>query len=163
MEIALVIFGFILLILGVLGAVLPVLPGPSLSFLGLLLIKWSGFSSFSSAFLWVWAGITVAITILDYILPPLMTKKFGGSRYAAVGSFLGLIAGLFFFPPWGMILGPFFGALIGELIHNRNDSTGAFKAAMGAFLAFAVSTGAKLVISTIMLFYAVRTVLRAFF
>jgi len=154
MEIVLVIFAFILLIAGILGAFIPILPGPPLSFIGLLLIQWSGFGSFSFAFLAVFAGITIAVTIMDYVLPSLMTKKFGGSRAASIGSFLGLLAGLFFFPPWGIIVGPFFGALIGELINNRANGARAFKAACGAFLAFFVSTGIKLIVSSIMLFYA---------
>ena len=154
MEIVLVIFAFILLIAGILGAFIPILPGPPLSFIGLLLIQWSGFGSFSFAFLAVFGGITIAVTIMDYVLPSLMTKKFGGSRAASIGSFLGLLAGLFFFPPWGIIVGPFFGALIGELIFNSANSVKAFKAALGAFLAFFVSTGIKLIASSIMLFYA---------
>ena len=155
MEIVLVIFAFILLAAGILGAFIPILPGPPLSFIGLLLMQWSGFGSFSTAFLAVFAGITIAVTIMDYILPSFMTKKFGGSRAASVGSFLGLLAGLFFFPPWGIIVGPFFGAFAGEIIYSSANGAKAFKAALGAFLAFFVSTGIKLIVSSIMLFYAV--------
>ena len=158
MEMVLVMFAFILLVVGLLGAVLPILPGPPLSFLGLLLLQWSGRGGFSLAFLLIWAGITVVITIMDYILPSLMARQFGGSRKAAIGSFLGLIAGLFIFPPWGLIFGSFFGALIGELIHNSTNGAKAFKVALGAFLAFIVGSGAKLIASAIMLFYAVAAI-----
>jgi uncharacterized protein YqgC (DUF456 family) len=160
MEILLVILAFVLFVLGLLGAVLPVLPGPALSYMGLLLMKWSGYGGFSAAFLWAWAGITAAVTVIDYFLPSLMAKQFGGSRAAIIGSFLGLVAGIFFFPPWGMIAGPFFGALAGELIHN-NGAKGkkALKVAFGAFLAFIVGTGAKLVISSLMLFYAIKALI----
>jgi uncharacterized protein YqgC (DUF456 family) len=157
MEIVLVILAFVLLIAGILGAFLPMLPGPPLSFIGLLLMKWSGYGGFSSAFLWVWAGITVAVTIMDYFLPSLMAKRFGGSRAAAIGSFLGLLVGIFLFPPWGMIIGPFLGAFAGELIHNRTNSGKALKVAFGAFLAFIVGTGAKLIARSVMLFYAIKT------
>ena len=156
MEIALVIIAFVLLAAGLLGAVLPVLPGPPLSYAGLLLMQWSGQGGFSSAFLWLWAGITAVITIMDYFLPSLLARQLGGSRTAAIGSFLGLLAGLFFFPPWGLILGSFLGALAGELIHNSANSVKAVKVALGAFLAFIVGSGAKLIVSSIMLFYAVR-------
>jgi len=156
MDIVLIIFAFILLLLGILGAVVPVLPGPPLSYIGLLLIQWSGFGSFSVVFLWVWAGITVVVTIMDYILPSLMTKLFGGSRAAIIGSFLGLFAGLFIYPPVGMIAGPFIGALVGELIHNHADGAGAFKVALGAFLAFILGSGAKLIVSSVMLFYGIK-------
>ena len=154
MEIVLVILAFLMLIAGILGAVIPGLPGPPLSYIGLLLFKWSGHSDFSPAFLWLWAGITVIVTIMDYVLPAILTKQFGGSRAASIGSILGLLAGIFLFPPWGMVLGPFFGTFTGELIHSRIDGGKAFKAAFGAFLSFVVGSGAKLIISTLMLYYA---------
>ena len=157
MIIVLVITAFILLAAGLLVAVLPALPGPPLSYIGLLLLQLSGFGSFSFAFLCIWAGITAVVTIMDYILPALMTKAFGGSRTAAIGSFLGLLAGMFFFPPAGMIVGSFFGALAGELIHLRaSDGAKAFKAALGALFAFIAGSGAKLIVSAVMLFYAVK-------
>ena len=155
MEIVLVIIAFILMGAGLLGAVVPILPGPPLSYIGILLMKWSGYGNFSPLFLGVWAGITVGVTIMDYFLPSLLTKRFGGSRAAAIGSFLGILAGILIFPPWGMIIGPFFGALIGELINNHKNSSQAFKAALGAFLAFIVGSGAKLIVSSLILFYAV--------
>ena len=164
MEIVLVIAAFALLAVGLLGAVVPVLPGPPLSYAGLLVLQWSGFAGagvhrFSPAFLWIWAGITVVITVADYLLPTLMTKQFGGSRAASIGSVLGLVAGIFIFPPWGMIVFPFLGAFAGELIHNKANSKGACKVAFGAFLAFIVGTGAKLAASSVMLFFAVRAML----
>jgi uncharacterized protein YqgC (DUF456 family) len=158
MGIVLIILAFVLLIIGIIGAVVPMLPGPPLSFIGLLLVQWSGYGGFTSDFLWVWAGITVIITVMDYILPSLLARKFGGSRSAAIGSFIGLIIGLFFFPPWGMIAGTFLGALVGELIHNRENMEQAFKSALGALFAFVVGTGAKLIAGSIMLFYAVKAV-----
>jgi uncharacterized protein YqgC (DUF456 family) len=150
---------FVLLIIGIVGAVVPALPGPPLSFIGLLLVHWSGYGGFSSEFLWVWAGITVFLTVMDYILPSLLARRFGGSRFAAIGSLVGLVIGIFLFPPWGMIAGTFFGALAGELIHNRENKVQAFKAAWGALLAFIVGSGAKLIANSIMLFYAVKAVI----
>jgi uncharacterized protein YqgC (DUF456 family) len=194
MAIILVILAFLFLLTGLLGAVIPVIPGPPLGYVGLLLLQWSGYGGFSIVFLWVWAGITVAVTVTDYVLPAIMTKKFGGSRLAVIGSVLGLIVGIFFFPPLGMILGPFLGALAGELIYTRfpakrnetnttevttsseaDDANGTdnsevddtdksrntkvLKAALGAFLAFIVGTGAKLIAGSLMIFYAVKAVL----
>lgn len=160
MEIVLVLLAFVLLILGLLGAVIPVLPGPPLSFIGLLLLQKSGFGSFHPVFLWIWGVIAVAVTVMDYLLPSLLTKKFGGSRAASIGSFLGLLAGIFIYQPWGIIFGPILGAFIGEIIHNRAANKGkAFKAALGAFLAFVVGMGAKLVTGALMLFYAIRALL----
>jgi len=156
MEFILLILAFALLLAGILGAVLPVLPGPPLSYAGLLLLQWSGFGSFPLFFLLLWAFITIAVTIMDYFLPSLMTKQFGGSRAAVVGSFLGLLAGLFFFPPFGLIIGSFLGAFFGEFIYNSANGLKAFKVALGAFAAFILGTGAKLIASSLMLFYAVR-------
>ena len=159
MDIIAVIVAFVLLGVGLLGAVIPVLPGPPLSYVGLLLLQWSGYGKFSAVFLLAWAGVTIAVTIMDYFLPSILTKSFGGSRSASVGSFLGLLAGIFLFPPWGMITGPFLGAFIGELIHNKANGQGAFKVALGAFLAFIVGSGAKLIAGAVMLFYAIMALL----
>jgi uncharacterized protein YqgC (DUF456 family) len=161
MEILLLILAFLLFAVGILGAIIPVIPGPPLSFLGLLLMQWSGYGDFSPAFLWIWAGIAASITIMDYFLPSLMTKKLGGSRSASIGSFLGLLTGIFIFPPWGMIVGPFFGALIGELIQNRGSGAKALKIAFGTFLAFILGSGVKLIVCSLILFYALRAMFLA--
>jgi uncharacterized protein YqgC (DUF456 family) len=157
MEIMLVIIAFLLLVGGVIGSVVPILPGLPLSIFGLLLLQWSGYGGFSTAFLLTWAAIAATITVMDYFLPALLAKRFGGSRYAVIGSFLGLLAGIFFFPPLGMIAGPFLGALAGELIRNSKDGARAIKVAFGAFLAFIVGAGAKLIASSVMLFFAVKS------
>jgi len=168
MEIALIIIAFIFLVVGLLGSVVPALPGPPLSFIGLLLLQWSGRGGFSPVFLWVWAGITVIVVLADNFLPAWMTKKFGGSKMAVTGSVLGLIIGMIFFAPIGLLIGPFLGALAGELINNaiktkRNKEAGVsgtnpIKVALGAFLAFILGTGAKLIICSLMIYYAVRAV-----
>jgi uncharacterized protein YqgC (DUF456 family) len=175
MEIVLVVLAFLFLLAGLIGSVVPALPGPPLSYAGLLLLKWSGHADFSVTFLLVWAAITVAVTIMDNFLPALMTKRFGGSRLAVIGSVAGLIAGMIFFAPVGLIAGPFLGALAGELINNRvkrekvenNDpettdvarNNNALKVAFGAFLAFILGTGAKLITGSLMIYYAVKAVL----
>ena len=155
-EIILAIFAFLFLLAGLAGSVVPVLPGPPFSYVGLLLLQWSGYEGFSSGFLWLWAAITIFVIMADYFLPALMTRQFGGSRSATIGSILGLLAGLFFFPPAGLIIGPFLGALVGELIHNRTDSAKALKIAFGSFLAFILGAGTKLIITSVMMFYAVK-------
>ena len=156
MELILLVLAFVLLAAGLLGAIIPALPGPPLSYIGLLVMQWSGYGGFSVPFLLLWAGITLIVTLMDYFLPTFMTKQFGGSRYASVGSVLGLIIGIFFFPPFGMIVGPFLGAFFSELIYNRANGLRAFTVALGAFFAFIVGTGAKLIVSSMMLFYAVK-------
>ena len=158
MELLFVILAFVLLLIGLLGAIIPMIPGPPLSFAGLLFLQWSGFGNFTLVFIIVWALITLAVTLMDYILPSIMTRKFGGSKAASIGSFLGLVAGIFIFPPWGMIIGPFLGAYLGELIHNHADGSKAIKAAFGAFFAFITGTGIKLIVCSLMLYYAAREI-----
>jgi len=158
-ELLLLILAFLLLLMGLIGSIVPMLPGPPLSFAGLLLLQWSGYGGFPSGFLWLWAAITVTVTMADHFLPVLMTRQFGGSRSATIGSLLGVLVGIFVFPPIGMIVGPFLGALVGELIHNRTDSARALKVALGAFLAFFLGSGAKLIVSSVMLFYAIKAML----
>jgi len=168
MEMVLAVLAFLFLLVGLLGSVIPVLPGPPLSYIGLLLLQWSGYGGFSPVFLWVWAAITAAVTVMDYLLPALMTKKFGGSRAAILGSVLGLIVGMLFFPPLGLLIGSFLGALAGELINtrvkekrdkiDRADNVKALKVALGTFLAFMLGTGAKLIIGSLMIYYAVKAV-----
>ena len=161
MELLLFILAFVLLAAGILGVFIPIIPGTPLSYMGLLVLQWSGYGNFSFVFLLVWALITAAITIMDFFLPSIMTKRFGGSRAASVGSFLGLIIGLFFLP-LGIILGPFLGALAGELIYQNTrqntNSAKAFKAALGASLAFFIGSGVKLIVCGIMLLYAIGAV-----
>jgi uncharacterized protein YqgC (DUF456 family) len=159
MEIVLVILAFLFLAAGLLGAVVPVIPGPPLCYLGLLVLQWSGYGNFSLTFLLVLLTITVAVTIMDNVLPALLTKKFGGSHLAVIGSILGLVIGMIFFPPVGLIVGPFLGALAGELIHSRTYDIKALKVALGAFLAFILGTGAKLIISLLMIYYAVMAMI----
>ena len=81
-----------------------------------------------------------------------MTKKFGGSKAAVTGSTIGLIAG-FFIGPVGIILGPFLGALIGEMIHNKGESDGTLKAAFGAFMGFLTGTGIKMICVLLFIWY----------
>jgi uncharacterized protein YqgC (DUF456 family) len=163
MEIVLVILAFLFLLIGLLGSIVPVLPGPPMSYVGLLFLQWSGYGNFAPAFLWLWAAITVVVVIMDYFLPAWLTKRFGGSRLAVIGSVLGVVAGVIFFAPIGLIVGPFLGALMGELINNqikRNETNiKALKVALGAFLAFIVGTGAKLITCSLMIYYAVKAVL----
>ena len=159
MGILLVIIAFIFLAGGIVGAIIPIIPGPALSFAGLLIMHISGFTDFSAASLWIWAIVCIAISVMDFILPSIFTRKFGGSRAAGWGSLLGLLAGLFFFPPLGIIIGPFAGALIAELIQSNADWNKSLKAALGAFLAFIVGTGAKLVLGILMLIFAIFALL----
>ena len=143
MDIALLLLGFILLLIGLIGSVLPVLPGPTIAWTGILLLHFSRFGEFSTGFLIISAVLAVGIALLDYFVPIWGTKKFGGSKAGVIGSMLGLVAGLFI-PPFGILIGPFVGAVIGELT-QKNDFQKALKAGFGSFLGFLAGTAIKLI------------------
>ncbi|HLV15641.1 MAG TPA: DUF456 domain-containing protein [Xanthomarina sp.] len=158
MDILLLILGFVLMLVGILGSFLPVLPGPPVSWLGLLLLHLT--KAIPSN--WTFLGITLAIALivfaLDYIIPALGTKKFGGSKYGVIGTTLGLLVAIIFpvLGVFGIIIWPFVGAFVGELL-NRTDSKTAAKAAFGSFLGFLTGTFIKFLVAVIYLgFFIVK-------
>jgi len=150
----LLITGIILMIVGIIGCLAPVLPGPPLSYLGLILLHLSKFGSFSGTILIVLGIVTVVVTVLDYIVPVWGTRKFGGSKYGARGATVGLIIGIFL-GPLGIIIGPLIGAVVGELIF-KDDLNYAIKAGFGSLLGFLTGVGLKLAASFVMTFYFVK-------
>lgn len=145
MDITLSIFAFLLSILGIIGCVVPILPGLVFNYAALLLAYACSYSQISLSTMLIWLAVTIIVSILDYFLPVYMTKVFGGSRSGAVGALVGLIAGMIWFNIVGAILGPFVGAVLGELMNDRNDVSKAFRVGFGSFLAFFLGTGAKLI------------------
>ena len=156
MEIFLILIALLLMLLGIIGSFLPVLPGPLTSWAGLLVLHFTDGVEMSQTFLIVTLLVAVFIYVLDYIIPALGTKRFGGSRAGMIGTTLGLIIGLLSPIPFGIIIGPFVGALIGEMIH-RNDFKKALKAAFGSFLGFIASTFLKFIVAIVFLgFFIVK-------
>lgn len=145
MDFILIILGLTCCIIGLLGSFLPILPGPPISWLGLLLLYLTKVVEANYWILGITLVVTITISILDYTIPAKGTKKFGGTKYGVWGTNIGLLIGLFF-PPVGFIIGLFLGAFIGELIYNFNDKKGALKAATGAFLGFLVSSFMKFMV-----------------
>src|SRR5690606_14962065 len=126
------------------GCILPFLPGPPLCFLALLIRQLESDPPYSTQFLLIWAGITIVVSVLDYLVPIYGTKRFGGTRYGMWGCVVGLVVGIFA-GPIGIIAGPFIGALIGELLANRSSDE-ALKAAIGSFVGFVIGTVLKLIV-----------------
>ena len=145
--------GIILILVGLLGALIPGIPGPPLSFIALVLLQFTEKQPFGENFMIIMALIMAAVTILDYVVPIYGTKKFGGSRLGVRGSTIGLIVGIFILPalgivmgPFGLlgiILGPFIGAYLGEKAGGKDSET-AMKAAIGSFIGFLAGTLMKL-------------------
>lgn len=148
----LVATGIIFIIVGLIGCILPIIPGPPLSFIGLLFLHFTGFRDFTSNFLLLMGIVAIVVTIIDYIVPIWGTKKFGGSKAGVWGATLGLIVGIFFFPPIGIIIGPLAGAVIAEMIRGKEFNK-SFRAGLGSLVGFLLGTGIKLIASGIMTYY----------
>ncbi|QEC44964.1 DUF456 domain-containing protein [Pseudobacter ginsenosidimutans] len=156
MEWLWIILGFVLIVLGILGSLLPVLPGPPIAWFGLLLQNLRDPNPFSTQFLVIWAGIVIVTIILDYVIPIYGTKKFGGTKYGAWGCTLGFLLA-FWMGPWGVIIGPFIGAFVGEMIGGQ-DSNRSLKAAFGSFIGFLVGSFLKIVVCFMMLWYLIKSI-----
>ena len=162
MDTLLIILALVFGIVGLLGAVLPALPGAPLSYIGLLLLLPCEGADISSAALWVTGIFLAVVSILDYIAPAWLTNLSGGGKQATRGSMAGLIAGLFFFPPIGLIVGPFVGAFIGELMEGSSKGK-ALKVALMSFVGFLLTTGLKIIYSGVLLFMIVKESLQLIF
>jgi len=151
MDIFLAIMGTICIVVGVLGSLLPILPGPPISYAGILLLHFSKYAQYGTRFLILFGTLTVIVAVLDYVVPVWGTKKFGGSKYGTWGATIGVLIGLFF-GPLGIILCPFLGAVAGELLYGKKSNE-AFRAGFGSFIGFIAGTLMKLVLSVILAFY----------
>ncbi len=150
MDILLVSIGFILMLVGILGSVLPVLPGVPISWLGLLMIYLAPSVPMDWVFLSITLVLAIFLYVLDYIIPAIGTKRFGGSRYGMIGATLGLVIGIIAPIPFGIIIGPFAGAYLGELLSVKTRHN-AMRAAFGSFVGFLASTFMKLFASFVYL------------
>lgn len=143
MDILLTILAFLCVLIGIAGSILPALPGVPVAYLALWLVHWSSYQDYSYSFL-IWTGIVMlVVSVIDNVLPPYITKKTGGSKYATIGSIVGMLIGLFF-TAIGVLVGMLAGAFMGELLFNKNSTGKAIKAAFGAFVGFLLGTGVKL-------------------
>lgn len=152
MDIILIIIAALIMLLGIIGSFLPILPGPLTSWLGLLLVHFTDTIPMNLTFLVITLLIAIFIWLLDYIIPALGTKRFGGGRYGMIGTTIGLLVAIFFpiLGVFGIVIWPFIGALIGELI-NKSDSKTATKAALGSFIGFLTSTFIKFIATVVYL------------
>ncbi len=169
-------FGLGFIIAGLIGCILPVIPGPPLSYIGLLLLHLTSWVHYSTTGLLFWLVMVVAVTVLDYVIPAWGTKKFGGSKWGVWGSVLGLLIGLFF-GPVGIFVGPFAGALCGELLYHYNATkpdnvpvlndnqkmSKSLKAAFGSFVGLMAGIVLKLIVSFSLAYIFIREIVKAMF
>jgi len=154
MDYFLLALAIVLMIAGIAGCLLPVLPGPPLSYLGLVVLHFTRFADVSKNLFIILAVVAIVVTVIDYVVPIWGTRRFGGSKYGIRGATVGLIIGLFL-GPLGIIIGPFIGAVVGELIF-KDDIKYALKAGFGSLLGFLTGVGLKLAASLLITFYFVK-------
>lgn len=155
---ALSILAVILGLIGIAGAIIPGLPGPPISWIGILLAYLSE-GGMSPTCLWVWLAVAIVVTILDYVLPASFTKLTGGSKYASWGALIGLFVGMLFpLVPVGMLGGSILGAFLAEIVFANKDVGSSIVSALGAFAGFIFTTGMKLIVCGLMMYYIVTNI-----
>jgi uncharacterized protein len=155
-DIFLMILGLSLVLVSIAGAILPVIPGPPIAFIGLFILRFTSYVEDSRAerfdnILWIFFFVTIVVTILDYLVPLWGAKKFGASKAGMWGAGVGVFAGLFF-PPLGLIIMPFIGAVLGEMLTGRDERT-SFRAGVGSFIGFLSGVLLKLIACILMIYY----------
>ena len=149
----LIVIGLILNIIGIIGVILPALPGIVLNYIALILLYIAkGEVKFSLRMIIVFGMLTLLVTLLDYILPLLGARKYGASRMGIWGAVMGMLLGIIFFPPFGIIFGLLIGAFVGELIAGKDQSQ-AFKAGFATFIGVLSSIVVKLILAIVMTVY----------
>jgi uncharacterized protein YqgC (DUF456 family) len=156
----LIVLGFIVLAAGIIGCVLPIIPGPPLAYVSLILLSIAReWKAVSPTVLIVLGVAAAAVTVLDYLMPLITSKWKGASKAGIWGSVAGMILGMIFFPPFGVIIGTFVGAVLGELLFS-NRPEGALKAGWGVFLGTMLGIALKLALSGVIALYFLRAVIR---
>ncbi|RLD64191.1 MAG: DUF456 domain-containing protein [Bacteroidetes bacterium] len=155
MDWILLVLAIIIMLVGLIGCIVPVLPGPPISYLGIIVLHLTRFADFPFNFLLILGIITVIVFVVDYIVPMWGVKKFGGSKAGIIGATIGFFAGMIFFPPIGMIVGVFLGAVVAEYIKNK-DTNKSLKSGLGSLIGFLFGTGLKLALSFVMIYYFIK-------
>lgn len=150
LEVTVLILGLVINGLGIVGCIVPALPGPFISWLSLFLFFLLPEHEISVTTLLVTGLFMAAVTALDYIVPVLGAKKFGSSKEGVWGGMIGIVVGLFFFPPLGIILGPLVGTVIGDMVAG-GTFTKALNSGIGSLIGFLVGTSVKLIFSIVVL------------
>ena len=156
LETITIVIGSVFMLLGIAGCVLPVLPGPVLSFLGLLLLALlKQFSPpLTPVLMMIMALLTLVVTAGDYVMPLWGAKRYGATKWGIWGSVIGMAIGIFF-SPFGMLLGAFIGAVAVEWLVQKERGK-ALKAGWGLFIGGLAGTALKLGVSGMMAYYFIR-------
>ena len=152
MDVLLIGIGVIFILIGLVGCFVPILPGPPLAYVSLLVLQASSKTPFSVQSLLILGAIVVVVTLIDYLVPSLGAKKWGGSKYGMIGALVGVFLGVFFIPPFGFLIFPLLGALVGEIIYGAETKT-AFKSALGTLAGLIFGTVLKLSLTIVIAYY----------
>jgi uncharacterized protein YqgC (DUF456 family) len=156
LSITLIILGVFLAVAGLAGSILPVIPGPPLSYLALIALSLAkDWEPFSASFLIVMAALMVFVTVLDYVIPVFGAARSGASKTGIYLSMAGMILGIFFFPPWGIFIGAFVGAFAGEILEGRKGKD-LIRVGWAIFFGNVVSTGIKLSFCLAVIFFYIK-------
>lgn len=149
----LIIIGALLALVGIVGSIVPALPGPIFSFVALLLLFFAKGPEAISIFSLTMFGIATALlAVLDYLAPIAGARFFGATKIGLIGALIGTIIGAAVFFPWGIILGPFIGALIGEIVGGKKV-TKAIRAGTGTFFGTVATTVFQVMFSIVAAIY----------
>jgi len=157
MDILLLFLGLVCMIFGIIGAFLPILPGPLTNWFGLLLLSFTSAVPKDWTFLGITLFVAILVWVLDYFIPAIGTKSFGGSKYGVYGTTIGLIIGLLSPIPFGILIGAFLGAFIGETVFDKKGTNNALKASFGSLLGFFVSASLKFGVSLVYFWFFISS------
>ena len=143
MDIFLLIVAFLFMLIGIIGCIIPGLPGTPLAYVGLWIAHATDRIDFTWQTLLIWGLVTLVVSILDYVVPAWGTKHYGGTKYGVWGSTIGVFVGLAF-GAVGVIVGPLVGAVLGELVSGKEWQQ-AIKAGWGSFIGILTGTILKLI------------------
>jgi uncharacterized protein len=147
-----IILGLILAVAGVLACILPVLPGPLMSYGALIVLSWTrAWEPFGVRMLVFLGALTLVFSIMDNFIPAISAKNSGATKHGIWGSVIGMVIGIFVFPPWGIFFGSFAGAVFGEMIFGKRGKE-AVRIGWGVLLGSMMGIGLKLAFCLTLLF-----------
>ncbi|HEX6988658.1 MAG TPA: DUF456 family protein [Bacillota bacterium] len=155
MDLFWTVLAIVLMVAGLIGTVVPALPGVALIFAGVLVHAWgTGFETVSGSFVLWMLGLTVFALAADYLSGTVMARRAGASRAGMLGAFIGGVAGTLIFGPLGLVLGPLLGAFAGELIDGKAVERAAqigWRAVVGVWIGMLLQIGLGLTMVTLWL------------
>ena len=157
MEIFIIILSILFSIIGLIGSFTPIIPAPLTCWVSFLILKLSGVIYISNFFIIFTFIVSISIFLIDFLLPSIGAKKFGGSKKGIFGCTIGLILGFVFLGIIGSLFGSIIGAFIGESI-NKSDLKSRLNASLGAFIAFITGVFLKLSVSIVFLFLLIKLI-----